>query len=547
MKFQNILFLVLAISFLGTGTTFGQKLKDKNISCKYVRLPLKQLPDDHMTYSVNVYGSAISQAGSSPQSLANQIKMDGFKRLSGSGNDFGHIRVSVYTGYAYINSGESKSKTTTRTDKKTGKETKTTSYWTEYACRGTASYKFVGPDGSILFTREIPKTVTNKSKTYTSSSARYKDRSAARSRIRSGFARDLCNSAVSSANSTLRSNYDYSNASYSENIYSIKKHATEAQFMKYQELIEKVFKEKTATTPTSELKEALADALAFYEKTSEKDAKGDKKLARIQKAATHNLAVLSFYLDDLDRAEALANKVIKIDGGKDRRAKQLIKQVNDTKKRLAANNIKTMHFQRDISAAQAPSQIAAFEEIKEEIAEENNSIAGSIMMGDQMLEGKIIQSKESEQMSFGPSGNTKFIVEKDGKIEEYDLSKSNITSFKVGERSFARMNFKPCAKGKSEVASHILEEVYASDKINLYKYYPTSGAMSNESVEYAFKKTSDAAPISLLDTQFLILKKGLANYFSDCADLKGMAEEGTFELKEDSLIKAARIYAELCE
>jgi len=547
MKINHLLFLVVAFLFVGTSTVNAQKLKDKKTAFKYVRLPLKQLPDDHLTYSVNVYGNAIGAADMSASGLADRIKMNGFKRLSGQGNDFGHIRISVYTGYAYISSGELKSKKKVKKDKETGKETTTYSYWYEFPCNGTASYKFVDPKGNILFTKEVPQRVTKKTSNYSSSSAARKAYTSQKNSMQKSFARELCNAVVSSAEAQLSSHYDYAHQNRSQQLYIIKKHSTEAQFAKFQEQINKLFTEVSADTPTADLKSSLADAMAFYEKIAQKEAKGDKKLLRIQKAGTYNLAVLAYYVDELDRAEALANKVMKLDGGKDKRSKDLIAQITKTRERMAANNIMTMRFQRDLSAAKAPSQIAAFEEIKEEIKEENNTIQGSIVVGDQALTGNIIQSKESDQMSFGPDGNTKFIVEKDGKLEEYDLAKSDISSFKIGERQFQKMNFKPCAKGKGETAVHILEEVYTSDKINLYKYYPSTGSLGNEATEFAFKKANDAAPISLLDTQFLILKKGLANYFSDCSDLSEMATEGTFELKEDSLIKAARIYSELCE
>jgi len=71
--------------------------------------------------------------------------------------------------------------------------------------------------------------------------------------------------------------------------------------------------------------------------------------------------------------------------------------------------------------------------------------------------------------------------------------------------------------------------------------------LSGEKTELAYQKTGDPAPVSLEDTQFLVLNKGLSKYFADCPDLTKMCSEGQIELYKEDLIKAARIYTELCE
>ena len=150
-------------------------------------------------------------------------------------------------------------------------------------------------------------------------------------------------------------------------------------------------------------------------------------------------------------------------------------------------------------------------------------------------------------MVFGAKGNTKFMAEEDGEMIEYDLTSEEVSEFTMGERKFIKTRFNPSAKGKGESAMHILEVVYTSDKIKLLKYYPSSGALGEEKSEFAFQKNSDDFPLSLEDTQFLLWKKGLSKYFGDCADLKDMCTEGGIKKNQDDLIKAARIYSELCE
>ena len=161
--------------------------------------------------------------------------------------------------------------------------------------------------------------------------------------------------------------------------------------------------------------------------------------------------------------------------------------------------------------------------------------------------GNLFWKKEADELIFGDNGNIKFIVTEGSEILEYDLTDSLITSFKIGDRLFEKITFSPCAKGKGEAKVSILESMYTSDKINLYKYYPIDGALGGAKTELAFKKATEDNPISLMDTRFLILKKGLAQYFEDCADLSQMCTEGSFAMNSDDLIKAARIYSEVCE
>ena len=60
-------------------------------------------------------------------------------------------------------------------------------------------------------------------------------------------------------------------------------------------------------------------------------------------------------------------------------------------------------------------------------------------------------------------------------------------------------------------------------------------------------KAGESEPTSLSGTTILLWKKGIASYFEDCAELNAMCLEGGIEKEKESLIKAARIYSELCE
>lgn len=546
---MKTLSLILSILFLSlTLPSMGQKIKDKKVQFHYVNLPAEKLADDFQTYSVRVYGSAISKAGMNAQKLAKSIKMDGFKRLSGSGKDYGHLRVSVYTGYVSTGRAEPKSSSSKKKDKKTGKETTTYSYWYEIPFEGNGSFKIVDPDGNVLAEGNSPHSQKLATRKYSRSSDRGKNYSAQINKLRKDFAKSVVNGVMNDARATLRQKYDYAHYQEWRNLYFLKKHDTAKDFSKYFDLTKDAFAtlkkgitdEKVATVKTK-----LQPAMDFWKKTGEIKP-SDKKAKRVYRAANYNYALVSYFFGDLESAKEYANKVIKSEG-KDRKAKILLKDIEAAQKKMDFHGIASMHYVRDLSGAKAPAKVKEFEEEKEELEAENNTMNAVLVMGGKEIKGSIMQAKGVGEFVFGPKGNTKFMAEEDGKMKEYDLTAEDVSEFSLGERKFIKTRFNPSAKGKAESAVHILEVIYDSEKIKLLKYYPSSGVLGEEKTEFAFQKQSDDFPLSVEDTQFLLWKKGLAKYFGDCADLKDMCAEGGIQKTKDDLVKAARIYSELCE
>lgn len=98
---RKIIFLLTGL-FIFANLGFSQKLKDKIIQVPYVSLPSKKLPASFSTYSVKVNGGAFNYSNRDPFSTAKSIRMDGFKRLTGMGSDFGHLRVYATASTPYI-------------------------------------------------------------------------------------------------------------------------------------------------------------------------------------------------------------------------------------------------------------------------------------------------------------------------------------------------------------------------------------------------------------------------------------------------------------
>ena len=541
---RTTLFLFLIFLF-STSSVFAQKLKDKRAKITYVSLPSKQLPSDYTTYSVNVYGRAMIEGGTNANALSKRIKMDGFKRVHHHEGG-GHLRIVVNTSSVAQGRAERQSKKNVKKDKDTGKETVTWSYWYEVPFSAGPTYSIYDPEGNILDSGGGSQNTTKKSRSYSSTSLLSKNYQNQMNSMRKSFAKEVTNGIIGQVTSSLGKKFDYKKTYEHPQIYLITKYKTEAQYAKYFEQIDKEWKELDAATPTETLRAKFADALAFYEEEAKIDPKGDKKLSRVFEAANYNVAVLSFYLDDFEKTVHYANRVI-ANAGKHKRASNYIEKVQATKNLMDMHNIHTMHYARDLSQALAPAAMEDLALEQAEIESANDVLEGTITVNGEKIHGTFMSEKKARELDFSENGNTKFLSQKDGENVEHDLTSEKITAFSIGDRTFVKMDFAPCAKGKSELGYHILEELYTSDKINLYKYYPSGGALNEAKTEFAFKKVTDETPVSLYDTQFLILKKGLAKYFAACEDLKALCEEGGIELEEESLLKGARIYAEVCE
>jgi hypothetical protein len=538
---STIIALLCFISF----NVNGQRLKDSPINIKYVQLPSKKLPKDYKTYSVTASGPLFEQAGVSTGTVAKGIVMDGFKRLDGMGDNVGHLRTQLYG--SYIRTGRAEFKTRTSTSKdKDGKETTKKYYWYEIPFNCNTNFRIFNPDGEILRRADFPNNKIMKTKEYSNSTSLTKDRVKLLNQLEADYASETINALKSNTKQSLVNLYDYDYQSARFNIYLIKKHASEQQWEKHYENVAAVFKDAEANTPSSQIKPNLISSFEFYEMHANKDPKGDKKLKRIYKAANYNLALLHFAVDEFDLAREYAAKVIKSEN-KDRRSRLLTDRIEKWETKMANLDINTIHHFRDIEDALPPSTIAALEAEKEEMEESTTTSSGSVFKGSEEIAGTWSMDKEADDLIFGEGGNIKFVVEENSEMVEVDLTSVDITEFIVADRKFKKIRFSPSAKGQTEASLQILEEIYTSEKIKLFKYYPSTGALSDDKPEFAYQKRNEEFPISLESTQFLLWKKGLAKYFSDCEDLGELVGEGSIAKSKDDLIKAARIYSELCE
>ena len=84
-----------------------------------------------------------------------------------------------------------------------------------------------------------------------------------------------------------------------------------------------------------------------------------------------------------------AKKVTKSEG-KDRKFNILLKDTAATQKKMDFHGINTMHYVQDISGVKAPAKVKAFEEEKEELEADNNTVAAVLVMGGKEIKGYVM-------------------------------------------------------------------------------------------------------------------------------------------------------------
>lgn len=543
MNFKISSFLIF-LFFTSISITHAQKLRDKSVTIKHTQLPYRLTPDSYTTYSVEAVGEVLQISGISAKNFSDDLTMQGFKRVSGFGQSAGHLHLVVDLGILSVGQAVFKNSITKVKDKN-GNETSVEQFYYSVPFSGSFNAKVIDPNGKILgnssgtFNRELSSNKLRDAEVVKKGVNKYINM------LTVEAARDIQKDAYSLANSLLQS-FDYREINARENLYIIRKHPSENQWVKHQENVKKRFEEHGNNTNLGYLKEHIEDAIEFYKKMASKDHKNDKKLKRIHRAANLNLATIYYYLDDPASTIEYAEVVLRVNE-KDARASRI---VNDTKKllkKMRDSGISTIYYQRDLKNAVAPiiEEQRALE--NREILEGTVSSKAYIVLRNVAVSGQLIVDNNAEDLIFGNGGNVKFVENKDGILEEIDLTNSQVTEINFSNRVLKRMKFAPSAKGQVDPSMYFLEKLYNSERISVFKYYPQSGALGGDKPEFAFQKSGQEYPISLESTMFLLWKKGLAKYFADCPDLAEMASEGGIEKTKDSLIKAARVYSELCD
>lgn len=544
--------LVLIIcSLLMAGQGIAQKIKDQRFNTQYIQLPSSPLDPSFTTYKVTIAGptSAVEDLGSTEAKVAKGMNLDGFKRVD---DGPAHFTIALRIGSFRVE-GRKDNK---RTEKRKGKDDKT--YTVHHYSRSISysqpfSYRIYDYTGKVL-EEKILKSRTDigkwKSREYTKYSDLSKYMADNYSSIVYEIQKNFLTGRLNDAKKRIRFKYDFQKKTNGvDKLYVLGKKADQAEgFVEAYETVKTAFAKMKATEPLGSLKEEVTSALTFWKNARDQYSPTNKKEKKAHYACLYNLAKVYYWLDDVKAATAATEAMQAMDY-KDGQADRFMKDIKTLKRLLEVNGLSSRHLDRQVENAVPPPTAKELEEIAE--AEEAESALVQYQGQWTSTEGNTLDGtfyldlEQNKELSFGQNSNIYFRCA--SREEPLYIKLGETASFSFDNRTFEVLNYTPGNNGNTEAGRHLLEIIYTSDRVRVLKHYPFDASSEEVESEYAYHKPQEEAPVSTLSTGFLIFKKGLANYFSDCTDLTDLIAEGEFSNDKKGILKAARIYGEVCQ
>ena len=585
---------------------FSQKIKTKYVNVEYTRLPDQPLDANFKTYSVSVTDPfAVLQTGNldAENLVKKHLTLTGFKPLP-AGSDF-HINISigqyVLLGHEIKEESEKKTRkvkqpettstessttsttskekarvttpssksnttetptksTTTNTNQKDSYETYyVTTYYKNIQYHLPISYVIIDYQGNKI--KEGTLVGTSKKLNYsygkksTDAHRLEEDFKKNFARITSGMVGLTITNNVKSLGSWVKKNYDFQKINEKEYFRVLSKKSDGAtEFNAAYELVNNTFAKMKYNKPIDQLKTEVKPAIDTWLKLKETYPANKKKGRRGRHACLYNIAATLYWMEEFNEATKYAKEGIAV-GNRERHFEKIIENITATKKSMRTNRAKSRHFDRDIenyveremppmaSNANMPNQAP------QSIAIPNNAITydGFIIdkKGTRITGQFIISQNKKKELEFGKQGNITFRWNKNNVPLESHLAPDEVKSFGFNKRSF---NCQPylTALDNGSANNKIMECLFDSELMKVFKYYPYEPGINNNKTEISLQRKSDTIPVSTVGNEFLIFKRGLAEFFKACPDLSELALNGEFEKNEVDIVRAAKAYAQYC-
>lgn len=135
---------------------------------------------------------------------------------------------------------------------------------------------------------------------------------------------------------------------------------------------------------------------------------------------------------------------------------------------------------------------------------------------------------------------TFFIME--GINSEFELNTSSVRGYKLDTQIFENVKFYT-ANELNNLTQQFLKVIIESNKLRVYEYDSKDLNNLASSVNLIFKKPSEEIGTNSSSAKFFLLfKKSLQNYFSDCTSMKEKIDKGEYSKNRQGILKAANDY-----
>lgn len=599
---MKTIFSVLLSLFMVNNIATAQKIKTKYLQVEYTDLPARPLDKTFKTYSVSVTDpfGAIKAGNLNAESLVKKhLTLNGFKALEGP-SDF-HINISIgqYVMFGHetketkekktrkveptetetTSSSSSRSsndkarvtesdtkKTTTTPEKTTTTSTKTktetyyvTTYHKSIDYQLPIAYTIIDFEGNKI--KEGTLVAQNKKLNYTygkNSSdpvkleERFKDKY---STVISGMVGNTIKNNVKSLGDWVKKNYDFQRKK--ENAYFRtlgKKSDGATEFNAAFAQVKTAFAKMKADQPIDKIKAEVKPAIETWLKLKEGYPMEKKRGRKGRHACLFNIASTFYWLDEFDEAIKYAKEGVAV-GNKEKHLERLLTRIDNTKKLMRTNRVTTRHIDRDLEdyiqrEIMPPNQGNPTAMQTNSVANPKDALVYDGFIVDKKgtrIKGKfVISNNKKKELDFGKQGNIEFRWNKNNVPQVSYLEPNNVKTFGFNKRTFNCQGYQTALDNDAS-KKKIMECLFDSDLIKVFKYYPYEQGVNNNKTEISMQRKSDTQPVSTVGDQFLIFKKGLSVFFKDCTELSELALDGEFERNEVDIVRAAKAYTQFCK
>ena len=581
-------------------------LKDSSVKIEYTALPLKPLNSKFKFYSVSFTdpNATLANGNLMPEQLANStLKLNGFTPLPTPDSSDFHISITIGKFELIDTQTKEQSEQKTRKVQKPGEDKKTRERYTEISYYNHLTYRLpmeylivdfegnkieegnlVGANKTLHHTygklgakkdtklRDIlPKSKSIKPKTYNGPTITSGDQTvylvndlkpklsslspedlnqkytAEFGRIITNLVQKTISQKIKSFGNQVKNNYDFQRKKEKTFFHSLSKKSTSAStFNNALTQVRRAFAKMRFNQPVDEIKTSVKPSIETWQKLKEGFDADSKKGQRGKQACLHNIAATYFWLEEFDETNKYLNEAFQLKLAKTVHLENLKYLMEQTKKSMRLNKVTTRHFKRNFQVIKITPPIGS-EKRTQPILDAAGNITFDGSMQDRkgnQIKGKFVISKnKKKELEFGKQGNIKFHWEKNNVPLVSHLSPKDVKSFKFNQRNFTSQSYQAAIENGTS-NQKILECLFTSEKIKVFKYYPYEPSLNNNKIEISLQRKSDAKPVSTVGDEFLIFKRGLAAFFKDCEALQEVIKSGEFENNEVDMVRIAKFYNE---
>jgi alpha-D-ribose 1-methylphosphonate 5-triphosphate synthase subunit PhnG len=528
--------ILLAFFMLSTAVLVAQStdLDPQEYNYSYVKLPAKPILDKkNRTYSFFVNMEGYMQYNQSKFFVQNQVNISGFEKKEKNG--YLSIEVNLITPVITSRS------ISTRTDSSKDRNgvVRNTYYYTSvntYTQSGSA--KIVSSDGKINDLINFNATKNQNSTEFNSYSQAESYQYGVSRIINSNYSQEVINR----LNNVLNNDYGYQIMQGKDKFWILanKKHPEQAAhydaYVQASNVLNKINFAEPITGFETELKTPIDYFESLIKKYTE-DAKADRK---IRYSAYYNLAKIYKYLDNPNKSNEFAQKLI--DNGYDESdGKNMLKDNNESIALFKANNTLTTHFPVE-------TKNYVFEEAKPQYSNNSGSYSQSapysIETDPNYILAYILTIRKDTVTGYLPKSrglnlsDAVMVSVKDmqGKFSERNFKANEVSKLILSNgEEFATVTFKVSTEnggiGMQGATKKFVKEMFAGKKIGIYQYF---------NGEVIIKRTDESEGKSNASAGWMLgAKKQFSELAAGCPSLLERVEKKEFKNNMESILAFA--------